>query len=69
MPLQAPNIMPPKKKVRHGSMSTAPEEVPHDPFIPRHPPDENECDKLITKRPIVVERFTLIDGFQEHGVV
>ena len=61
--------MPPKKKVRHGSTSTTHEEVPHDPFMPRHPSDENECDKLITKRPIAVEHVILIAGFQEHGVV
>ena len=60
--------MPPKKKVRHGSTSTAPEEVLHDPFMPCHPPDENECDKLIAKRPIAIERVILIAGFQEHGV-
>ena len=61
--------MPPKKKVRHGSTSTTPEEVPYDPFMPHHPPDENECDKLIKKCPIVVERVILIVGFQEHGVI
>ena len=61
--------MPPKKKVRHGSMSTIPEEVPHDPFMPRHPPDEHECDKLIAKCPISVERVILIVRFEEHGVV
>ncbi|KAJ9673074.1 hypothetical protein PVL29_026382 [Vitis rotundifolia] len=60
--------MPPKKKVRHGSTSTGCEEVPHDPFMPRHPLDENECDKLIAKRPIVVEPIILIARFQEHGV-
>ncbi|KAJ9676085.1 hypothetical protein PVL29_024871 [Vitis rotundifolia] len=60
--------MPPKKKVRHGSTSTAPEEVPQDPFMPRHPPDEHECDRLIAKRPIAVERVILIAGFEEHGV-
>ena len=58
MPLQVVNIMPPKNKVRHGSSLTAPEEVPHEPFMPRHPPDENECEKLIAKRPIVVECHT-----------
>ena len=60
--------MPPKKKVRHGSMSTVPEEVQHDPFMPRHPPDEHECDKLIAKRLIAVEHVILIAGFKEHGV-
>ena len=60
--------MSPKKKVRHGSTSTVPEEVQHDPFMPRHPPDEHECDKLIAKQPIVVERVILIAGFEEHGV-
>ncbi|KAJ9703186.1 hypothetical protein PVL29_004815 [Vitis rotundifolia] len=60
--------MPPKKKVRHGSTSTAPEEVPQDPFMPRHPPDEHECDRLIAKRPIAVERVILIAVFEEHGV-
>ncbi|KAJ9682695.1 hypothetical protein PVL29_018591 [Vitis rotundifolia] len=60
--------MPPKKKVRHGSTSTAPKEVPQDPFMPRHPLDEHECDRLIAKRPIVVERIILIAGFEEHGV-
>ena len=61
--------MPPKKKVRHGSTSTVLEEVQHDPFMPRHPPDEHKCDKLIAKWPIVVERVILIVGFEEHGVV
>ena len=60
--------MPPKKKVRHGSMSTIPEGVQHDPFMPRHPSDEHECDKLIAKWPIVVECVILIVGFEEHGV-
>ncbi|WJZ83104.1 hypothetical protein VitviT2T_002813 [Vitis vinifera] len=60
--------MSPKKKVRHGSMSTVPEEVQHDPFMPHHPPDEHECDKVIVKRPIVVERVILITRFEEHGV-
>ncbi|WKA05012.1 hypothetical protein VitviT2T_023001 [Vitis vinifera] len=60
--------MPPKKKVRHGSTSTVPEEVQHDPFMPRHPLDEHECDKLIAKRPIAVECVILIAGFEEHGV-
>ena len=58
VPLQVANIMPLKNKVRHGSTLIAPEEVPHDPFVPRHPPDENECEKLIAKRPIVVECHT-----------
>ena len=61
--------MPPKKKVRYGSTSTRPEEVPHNPFMPRYPPDENECDKLIAKRLISVEHVILIVGFQEHGVI
>ena len=61
--------MPPKKKVRHGSTSIAPEEVPHDPFMPHHPPDENECDKLIAKCLIIVERVIMIAGYQEHGVI
>ena len=69
MPLQGPNIMPPKKKVRHGSTSTVLEEVPHDPFMARHPPYENECVKLIAKRLIFVECVILISSFQEHGVV
>ena len=60
--------MPPKKKVRHGSMSTTTEKVPHNPFMPHHPPDENECDKLITKCPIFVKCVILIAGFQEHSV-
>ncbi|KAJ9705611.1 hypothetical protein PVL29_003600 [Vitis rotundifolia] len=60
--------MPPKKKVRHGSTSIAPEKAPQDPFMPRHPPDEHECDRLIAKRPIAVERVILIAGFEEHGV-
>ncbi|KAL6322762.1 hypothetical protein AAG906_018643 [Vitis piasezkii] len=60
--------MPPKKKVRHGSTSTVLEEVQHDPFMPRHPLDEHECDKLIAKRPIIVECVILIAGFEEHGV-
>ena len=68
MPLQGPNIIPPKKKVRHGLTSTVPEEVQHDPFMPRHPLDEHECDKLIAKRPIAVECVILIAGFEEHGV-
>ena len=58
----------PKKKVSHGSTSTVPKEVPHDPFMPRHPPDEHECDKLIAKRLIAVEHVILIAGFKEHGV-
>ena len=66
--LQSPNIMSPKKKVRHGSTSTAPEEVPHNPFMPHHPSDENECDKLIVKCLIIVEHIILIVGFKEHGV-
>ena len=59
----------PKKKVRHGSTSTVPKEVPHDPFMPRHPLDENGCDKLIAKRLIVVEHIIMIGGFQEDGVI
>ena len=43
-----------KKKVRHGSTSTAPEAVPHDLFKPRHPPNENKCDQLRAKCLIVV---------------
>ena len=60
--------MPPKKKVRHGSTSTVPEEVQHNPFMSRHPSDEHECDKLIEKRRIVVEHVILIARFEEHGV-
>ncbi|KAJ9678997.1 hypothetical protein PVL29_021041 [Vitis rotundifolia] len=61
--------MPPTKKVRHGSTSIAPKEVPQNPFMPHHPPDEHECDRLIAKRPIAVERVILIAGFEEHGVI
>ena len=69
MSLLALNIMTLKKKARHGSTLTALVVVPHDLFRHRHPLDENECDLLIGKRLIAIERVILIAGFEEHGIV